>query len=152
MTTLVISNAEIDEVGRGINRYETVRGSKINHNISIGCVGEVSLSRPFTWINGPCKILGDWFGPDIQLEIIWSEVREKAEVAVCLWSHTSTPILLYRLPVLPLPCTELMKLIQISFSLLWRRQGSSDVSRHLLASPVSSVNIYYGSISSIEYS
>lgn len=71
-----------------------------------------------------------WPWPPIRDEYL--EVREKAEVAVHLWSRKKItlkgkaevcflhmyPILL-RLLVLPLPYTELILLVQILFHLLW---------------------------------
>lgn len=46
----------------------------------------VSLTGLFTETDGTLKILGICFGPNLLLEKNWLEVREKADVAVRLWS------------------------------------------------------------------
>ena len=64
-------------------------GAKINRDKSVGLrLGTwkgCALPGPFIWKDGPCKILGVWFGPDLQLEKNWSEVLEKLVAATELW-------------------------------------------------------------------
>ena len=88
------------------------------------------------WKDGPCKILGVWFGPNLQLEKNWSEVLEKVEAATELWlrrrlslkgraevcsSHIYS-LAVYRLSVLPIPPTILFKLERILFQFVWAKR------------------------------
>ena len=72
VSVLVTSSAEVEEVSKEIGRYEAVTGAKINREKSVGLrLGSwkgCALPGPFIWKDGPCKILGVWFGPDLQLE------------------------------------------------------------------------------------
>ena len=84
VSVLITSSAEVEEVSKEIGRYEAVTGAKINREKSVGLrLG--SLKGPFIWKDDPCKILGVWFGPDLQLEKNWSEVLEKVVAATELW-------------------------------------------------------------------
>ena len=89
VSVLVTSSAEVEEVNKEITRYEAVEGAKINREKSVGLrLGSwkgCALPGPFIWKDGPCKILGVWFGPDHQLEKNWSEVLEKVVAATGLW-------------------------------------------------------------------
>ena len=89
VSVLVTSSAEVEEVSKEIGRYEDVTGAKINREKSVGLrLGSLkgcALPCPFIWKDGPWKILGVWFGPDIQLEKNWSEVLEKVVAAMELW-------------------------------------------------------------------
>ena len=95
-----------------------------------------ALPGPFIWKDGPCKILGVWFGPDLQLEKNWSEVLEKVVAATEFWlqrrlslegraevccSHIYS-LAVYRLSVLPIPPTILFKLERILFQFLWAKR------------------------------
>ena len=136
VSVLVTSSAEVEEVSKEIGRYEAVTGAKINREKSVGLrLGSwkgCALPGPFTWKNGPSfqvkgpgraqpfhepKILGVWFGPDLQLEKNWSEVLDKVVAATELWlcrrlsfrgraevcsSHIYS-LAVYRLSVLPIP-------------------------------------------------
>ena len=137
VSVLVSSKAEINEVSKEISGYELVTGAKINRDKSsglrLGSWKGVSLPGPFLWTDGPVKILGIWFGPDLLVEMNWSEAQEKAEDAVKLWSRRNLslkgkaevcashiyPIFLYRLSVLPLPPDVLIILVRFLFSFLW---------------------------------
>ncbi len=44
--------------------------------------GSDTLPGPFRWSDGPVRILGVWFGPDLQLERNWSEVQAKVNAQV----------------------------------------------------------------------
>ena len=63
-----LPGAEVEEVSKEIGRYEAVTGAKINREKSVGLrLGSwkgCALPGPFIWKDGPCKILGVWFGPD----------------------------------------------------------------------------------------
>ena len=39
----------------------------------------------FRWSDGPIRILGVWFGPDLRLERNWSEVQAKVTAQVGIW-------------------------------------------------------------------
>ena len=91
VTVLVTSNAEISVVGAEIRLYETVTGAKINcdksSGLRIGAWRGMPLQGPFSWSDGPCKILGVWFGPDLQLEKNWSEVSGSGQgLHLHLWA------------------------------------------------------------------
>lgn len=72
----------------------------------------------------PIKILGVWFGLDLQLNMNWSEVREKAEVTSSIKGRADVcasniyPILFYQLSMLPLLSSILHKLVGVLYSLL----------------------------------
>ena len=72
-------------MSKEIGRFETVTGAKINREKTVGLrLGSwkgFALPGPFIWKDGPCKILGVWFEPDLQLEKKWSEVLEKVVAA-----------------------------------------------------------------------
>ena len=140
VSVLVTSSAEVEEVSKEIGRYEAVTGAKINREKSVGLrLGSwkgCALPGPFIWKDGPCKILGVWFGPDLQLEKNWSEVLNKVVAATELWlrrrlslkgraevcnSHIYS-LAVYRLSVLPIPATILFKLERILFQFLWAKR------------------------------
>ena len=81
--------AYADDVSMLVTRYEAVTGAKVNREKSVGLqLGSwkgCALSVPFIWRDGPCKILGVWFGPNLQLEKNWSEVLGKVVAATELW-------------------------------------------------------------------
>ena len=140
VSVLVTSSAEVEEVSKEIGRYEAVTGAKINREKSVGLrLGSLkgcALPGPFIWKDGPCKILGVWIGPDLQLEKNWSEVLEKVVAATELWlrrrlslkgraevcySHIYS-LVVYPLSVLPIPCTILFKLERILFQFVWAKR------------------------------
>ena len=140
VSVLVTSSAEVEEVSKEIGRYEAVTGAKINREKSVGLrLGSwkgCALPGPFIWKDGPCKILGVWFGPDLQLEKNWSEVLEKVVAATELWlrrrfslkeraevccSHIYS-LVVYRLSVLPIPPTTLFKQEKILFQFIWAKR------------------------------
>ena len=70
-----------------VARYKKVAGAKVNFDKSEGLRlgawrGSVPLPEPFRWSDGPVRILGVWFGPGLQLERNWLEVRAKVEAQV----------------------------------------------------------------------
>ena len=72
-------------MSKEIGRYEAVTRAKIIHKkfvgLRLGSWKGYALPGPFIWKDGPFKILGVWFGPDLQLEKNWSEVLEKVVAA-----------------------------------------------------------------------
>ena len=137
VSVIVTSSAEVEEVSKEIGRYEAVKGAKINRGKSVslrlGSWKGCALPGPFIWKDCPCKILGVWFGPDLQLEKNWSEVLEKVVAATELWlrrrlslkgraevccSHIYS-LAVYRLSVLPISPTILFKLERILFQFIW---------------------------------
>ena len=115
-------------------------GAKINREKSVGLrLGSLkgcALPGPFIWKDGPCKKLGVWFGPDLQLEKNWSEVLEKVVAATELWlrrrlslkgraevccSHIYS-LVVNQLSVLPIPPTILFKLERILFQFIWAKR------------------------------
>ena len=130
-----------------VARYEKVAGAKVNFDKSEGLRlgswwGSVSLPGPFRWSDGPVRILRVWFGPGLQLERNWFEVRAKVEAQVATWLRRRLslkdraevcavhifPLIRYRLSVLPLPKDHRAALIQSLFKLLLKG-GSSLVRR-----------------------
>ena len=104
---------------KAVCEYELFAGAKVNFDKSKGLRlgawrGSGTLPGPFRWSGGPVRILGVWFGPDLQLERNWSEVQAKvnAQVRICLSRSLSLkgraeacavyvfPLILYRLAVL----------------------------------------------------
>ena len=143
VTLLVTSSAEVEEVSKEIGRYETVTGARINREKSVGLrLGSwkgCALPGPFSWTDGSCKILGVWFGPDLQLEKNWSEVLEKVVATIGIWSRRGLylksrvevcsshiyPLVLYRLSVLPLLSTVLVEQERTLFWFVWKKRAPS---------------------------
>ena len=106
---------------KAVGEYERIAGIKVNFDKSKGLQidawrGSDTLPGPFCWSDGPIRILGVWFGPDLQLERNWSEVQAKVNAQVGIWLSRKLslksravacavyvfPLILYR-TVLPLP-------------------------------------------------
>ena len=139
ITVFVSGRWDIVAVKEAVARYEKVAGAKVNFDKSEGLRlgawrGSVPLPGPFRWSDGPVRILGVWFGPGLQLERNWLEVRAKVEAQVGTWLRRQLslkgraevcavhifPLILYRLSVLPLPKDHRAALIQSLFKLLWK--------------------------------
>ena len=92
VSVLVTNNAGVVEVRKDIGRYDVVTGAKINHEKLVGLrlnsLKGFAISDYFSCRDGPCKILGVWFGPNLLLEKNWSEVLEKVVPATDLWLRT----------------------------------------------------------------
>ena len=118
--------------------YERIAGAKVNFDKSEGLWlsawrGSNTLPGPFRWSDGPVRILGVWFGPDLQLERNWSEVHAKVNAQVGIWLSRRLflkgraeacaayvfPLILYRLAVLPLPKAHRLALQRSLSRLLW---------------------------------
>ena len=121
VTVFVSRLRDIEAVKEAVVEYERIAGAKVNFDKSEGLRlgawrGSNTLPEPFRWSDGPIRILGVWFGPDLQLERNWSEVHAKVNAQVGIWLSRRLslkgwaeacaayvfPLILYRLAVLPL--------------------------------------------------
>ena len=107
ITVFVYRRMDIKAVKKVVGEYERIAGAKVNFDKSEG-------RKPFCWSYGPNRILGVWFGPDLQLERNWPEVQAKVNAQVGTWLSRRLslkarvgactvyvfPLILY----LPLPC------------------------------------------------
>ena len=138
ITVFVSHWLDIIAVKKAVSEYERIAGAKVNFDKSEGLRlgawrGSNTLPGPFRWSDGPVRILGVWFGPDLQLERNWSEVQAKVNAQVGIWlSRRLTlkgraeacnvyvfPLILYRLAVLPLPKARRLALQRPLSRLLW---------------------------------
>ena len=122
ITVFVSHRLDMKAVKKAVVEYERITGAKVNFDRSEGLWlgawrGSNTLPEPFRWSDGPVRILGVWFGPDLQLERNWSEVQAKVNALVGIWLSRRLslkgraevcavyvfPLILYRLAVLPLP-------------------------------------------------
>ena len=126
VTVFVSRLQDIEAVKEAVVEYERIAGAKVNFDKSEGLGlgawrGSNTLPGPFRWNDGPIRILGVWFGPDLQLERNWSEVHAKVNAQVGTWLSRRLSLkgraeacaayvftlILYRLAVLPLPKAHL---------------------------------------------
>ena len=116
---------DIRAVKKAAGEYEQIAGAKVKLDKSEGLLlsawrGSYTLSESFCWSEGPVRILGVWFGPDLQLERNWSEVQAKVNAQG--WAEACTvyvfQLILYRMAVLPLPKAPRLAL-QLSLSRLF---------------------------------
>ena len=138
ITVFVSRRLDIKAVKKAVGEYERIAGAKVNFDKSEGLRlgawrGSNTLSGPFGWSDGPVRILGVLFGPDLQLERNWSEVQAKVNAQVGIWLSRRLslkgraevcavyvfPLILYRLAVLPLPKERRLALQQSLSRLLW---------------------------------
>ena len=73
VTVFVSRRLDIKAVKEAVVEYERIAGAKVNFDKSEGLRlgawrGSNTLPGPFRWSDGPIRILGVWFGPDLQLE------------------------------------------------------------------------------------
>ena len=139
ITVFVSNRLDILAVKKAVERYEKVAGAKVNFDNSEGLrLGAWKkgglLPGPFRLSDGPVRILGVWFGPDLQVERNWSEVRAKVEAQVGAWLRRRLSLkgraeacavyvftlILYRLSVLPLPRDHRVALERSLSKLLWK--------------------------------
>ena len=83
----VSRSLDIKTVKKAVGEYKRIAGAKVNfdesEDVQFGaCSGSNTLPAPFHWNDGPIRILGVWFGPDLQLERNWSEVQAKPNAQV----------------------------------------------------------------------
>ena len=138
ITVFVPRRLDIEAVKEAVVEYERVAGAKVNFDKSEGLRlgawrGSNTLPGPFRWSDGPIRILGVWFGPDLQLVRNWSEVHAKVNAQVGIWLSRRLslkgraeacavyvfPLILYRLAVLPLPKAHRLALQRSLSRLLW---------------------------------
>ena len=91
-----------------------------------------ALPGPFSWMDGPCKILGVWFDPDLQKQKKWSEVLEKGVTSADLWLlrkfslkgwiEVCSSLVLYRLWLLIFPCIVLFNLERVLYQFIWAKR------------------------------
>ena len=90
VTVFVSHLKDIEAVKEAVVEYEWIAGAKVNFDKSEGLRlgawrGSNTLPGPFRWSDGPIRILGVWFRPDLQLERNWSEVQAKVNAQVGIW-------------------------------------------------------------------
>ena len=90
ITVFVSHRLDIEAVKKAVGEYERIAGAKVNFDKSEGLQlgawrGSDTLQGPFRWSDGPVRILGVWFGPDLQLERNWSEVQAQVNAQVEIW-------------------------------------------------------------------
>ena len=138
ITVFVSRRLDIKAVKKAVGEYERIAGAKVNFDKSEGLrlgawTGSNTLPGPFRWSDGPIRILGVWFGPDLQLERNWSEVQAKVNAQVGIWLSRRLslkgraevcagyvfPLILYRLAVLPLPKAHRLALQRSLTRLVW---------------------------------
>ena len=129
---------DIKAVKKAVGEYEQIAGAKVNFDKSEGLrlgawTGSNTLPGPFRWSDGPVRIFGVWFGPDLKLERNWSEVQAKVNAQVGIWLSRRLslkgraeacagyvfPLILYRLAVLPLPKAHRLALQRSLTRLVW---------------------------------
>ena len=129
ITVFVSRHLDIKAVKKAVGEYELIAGVKVNFDKSEGLRlgawrGSDTLPGLFCWSDGLVRILRVWFGPDLQLERNWSEVQAKVNAQVGIWLSSKlslkgraeactmyvSPLILYRLAVLPLPKTRRLAL------------------------------------------
>ena len=135
ITVFVSRRRDILAVKEVVVRYKKVAGAKVNFDKSEGL--RLDAWRGSIPLPGPIRILGVWFGPGLQLEQNWLEVRAKVEAQVVAWLQRRLslksraevcavyifPLILYRLYVLPLSKDHRAMLIQSLYKLLWKGQS-----------------------------
>ena len=90
ITVFVSRCLDIKAVKKAVGEYERVAGAKVNFDKSeglrLGVWGSTDTPPgPFRWSDGPVRILGVWFEPELQLERNWSEVETKVNAQVGTW-------------------------------------------------------------------
>ena len=85
ITVFVSRRLDIEVVKKAVGEYGWIAGAKVNFDKSEGLRlgawrGSDTLQGPFRWSDRPVRILGVWFGPDLQYERNWSEVQAKEVV------------------------------------------------------------------------
>ena len=82
ITVFVSRRLNIEAVKKAVGEYERIAGAKVNFDKSEGLRlggwrGRDNFPGPFRWNDGPVRIIGVWFGSDLQLDRNWSEVQAK---------------------------------------------------------------------------
>ena len=107
ITVFVSRRLDIKAVKKAVSEYERIAGAKVNFDKSEGLRlgawrGSNTRPGPFRWSVGPVRILGVWFGPDLQLERNWNTkapVGSASRFAMSrpsslgrFWRRTSVPL------------------------------------------------------------
>ena len=138
ITVFVSRRLDIEAVKEVVVEYKRIAGAKVNfdksESLRLGAWrSSNTLPGPFRWSDGPIRILGVWFGPNLQLERNWSEVQAKVNAQVGIWLSRRLslkgraeacavyvfPLILYRLAVLHLSKARRLALKQSLSRLLW---------------------------------
>ena len=90
ITVFVSRRLDIKAVKKAVSEYERIAGAKVNFDKSeclrLGAWRDSNtLPGPFRWSDGSVRILGVWFGPDLQMERNWSEIQAKVNAQVGIW-------------------------------------------------------------------
>ena len=131
ITVFVSRRLDIKAVKKAVSEYERIAGAKVNFDKSEGLRiggwrGSDTLPGTFRWSDGPIRILGVLFGPDLQLKRNWSEVQAKVNAKMGIWISRRLSLkdraeacavyvfslILYRLAVLPPPKARRLALQQ----------------------------------------
>ncbi len=141
VTVMVSDTTKVEVVGTILKEYEAVTGAKINPDKSVGLRLGTWRGRPMPsnsvvgrWTDGPVKLLGVWFGPDLQLDRNWDEVTSKVASLTQKWAERKlslkgraevantyiASIIIYRLTVVPCPSPRLTRLERLLFRFLWK--------------------------------
>ena len=138
ITVFVSCRLDIKVVEKAVSEYEWIAGAKVNFDnregLRLGAWrGSNTLPGPFCWTDRPVRIIGVWFGPDLQLERNWSEVQAKVNAQVGIWLSRRLSLkdraeacavyvfslIHYRLAALPLPKARQLALQRSLSRLLW---------------------------------
>jgi hypothetical protein len=141
VTVIVSDISEIEVIGTTLREYEAVTGAKINHEKSVGLQLGTWRGRSMPpdsvvgrWTDGPVKLLGVWFGPDLQVDKNWGEVTSRVAHLTQKWAERKlslkgraevanayiASVIYYRLTVVPCPPPWLTKLERLLFRFLWK--------------------------------
>ena len=134
ITIFVFRFSDISAVKEAVAGYERIARAKINFDKNRGLWlgawrGDFPLPGPFRWSDGPIRILGVWFWPDLQLEkLVGSTGKGKylASMAFVLKGqgggvhHVHLSPSYYRLSQLPRPTDRKETQERFLFSLLWK--------------------------------
>jgi hypothetical protein len=140
VTVMVSDTKEIEVVGTTLKEYELLTGAKINQDKSVGLQLGTWRGRSMPsdgvvgrWTDGPVKLLGVWFGPDLQVDRNWDEVTSKVVSLTQKWAGRKlslkgraevanvyiASVIYYRLTVVPCPSSRLTRLERLLFRFLW---------------------------------
>ena len=124
VTVMVSDASEIEAVGAILQEYQQVTGACINRDKSVGLQLGNWRGRPTPasgefcrWTEGPVKLLGVWFGPDLQVDRNWDEVASRVASLTQKWAERKlslkgraevanayiASVVYYRLTVVPCP-------------------------------------------------
>ncbi len=141
MTARVSDTTEVEVVGTIPKEYEAATGATINPDKSVGLrlgtwrgKSMPSDSVVGCWTDRPVKLLGVWFGPDLQLDKNWDEVTSRVASLTQKWAERKlslkgwaevantyiASIIIYRLTVVPCPSPRLTRLERLLFRFLWK--------------------------------